>query len=88
MTSNETSRKPIKRTPRCETCNGKFGLIRHRFAHKQFCSKRCLDRYLVKEEAAAIQHGAVDRFFPKLGLAFGLIVANTLPLASSRSAVV
>jgi hypothetical protein len=21
-------------------------LIRHRFAHKQFCSKRCLDEYL------------------------------------------
>jgi len=73
MTSNETSRKPIKRTPRCETCNGKFGLIRHRFAHKQFCSKRCLDRYLV-----AIQRGVVDRFFPKLGLAFGLFARPVL----------
>ena len=78
MTSNETNRKPIKQTPRCETCNGKFGLIRHRFAHKQFCSKRCLDRYLVKEEAAAIQRGAVDRFFPKLGLAFGLFARPVL----------
>ena len=30
---------------RCDTCNGRFGLIRHRFAQKQFCSKQCLDRY-------------------------------------------
>ena len=78
MTSNETSRKPIKQTPRCETCNGKFGLIHHRLAHKQFCSKRCLDRYLVKQEAVAIQRGAVDRFFPKLGLAFGLFARPVL----------
>jgi hypothetical protein len=46
MKSVETNPKPIKPTPRCEICNGKFGLIRHRFAHKQFCSKRCLDEYL------------------------------------------
>ena len=31
-------------TTRCAICNGSFGLIRHRFAHKQFCSKRCLER--------------------------------------------
>ena len=30
---------------RCDTCNGRFGLIRHRFAQKQFCSKQCLDKY-------------------------------------------
>ena len=30
---------------RCYTCNGRFGLIRHKFAQKQFCSKQCLDRY-------------------------------------------
>ena len=50
MTSNGTSRKPIKPMPRCEICRGKFGLIRHRFAHKQFCSKRCLEQYLVKRK--------------------------------------
>jgi hypothetical protein len=27
---------------RCYLCNGPFGLIRHRFALKQFCSKQCL----------------------------------------------
>jgi hypothetical protein len=32
--------------PRCEVCKGSFGLIRHRLAFKQFCSKRCLDQYL------------------------------------------
>jgi len=50
MTSNETRRKPMKSTPRCDICNGKFGLIRHRFAQKQFCSKRCLNQYLVKRK--------------------------------------
>jgi hypothetical protein len=30
---------------RCEVCKGAFGLTRQRFAHKQFCSKQCLDRY-------------------------------------------
>ena len=55
-----------------------FLLVRHRSGPKEFCSKRCLDRYLVKEEAAAIQRGAVDRFFPKLGLAFGLFARPVL----------
>jgi hypothetical protein len=32
-------------TRRCDTCNGRFGLIRHRFSQKQFCSKQCLDNY-------------------------------------------
>jgi hypothetical protein len=30
---------------RCEVCKGAFGLTRHRFAYKQFCSKHCLERY-------------------------------------------
>jgi hypothetical protein len=30
---------------RCATCGGAFGLIRHRLALKQFCSKRCLEHY-------------------------------------------
>jgi hypothetical protein len=46
MTSKEPLRSKVK--PRCETCKGTFGLIRHRFAHKQFCSKQCLDEYLAK----------------------------------------
>jgi hypothetical protein len=31
---------------RCAMCNGRFGLIRYRLAHKQFCSKSCLDHYV------------------------------------------
>ena len=27
---------------RCYQCDERFGLIRHRFGLKQFCSKRCL----------------------------------------------
>jgi hypothetical protein len=30
---------------RCEVCKGAFGLTRQRFAHKQFCSAQCLERY-------------------------------------------
>ena len=33
---------------RCAICNGRFGLIRHRFSIYQFCSKQCLDDYLAK----------------------------------------
>jgi hypothetical protein len=36
--------------PRCEICNGSFGLIRHRLARKQFCSNRCLKQYLAKRK--------------------------------------
>jgi hypothetical protein len=39
----QTLRKPGMQ--RCYQCNGRFGLIRRRFALKQFCSKRCLDEY-------------------------------------------
>ena len=35
---------------RCEVCGGKFGLIRHRLAYKQFCSKHCLDEHLAKRK--------------------------------------
>jgi hypothetical protein len=30
---------------RCHQCNGRFGLIRHGFARKQFCTKACVDKY-------------------------------------------
>jgi hypothetical protein len=29
----------------CFQCNGRFGLIRHTFGQKQFCSTQCLNRY-------------------------------------------
>jgi hypothetical protein len=35
---------------RCAMCSGPFGLIRHRFANKQCCSKHCRDRYLVERK--------------------------------------
>ena len=35
--------------PHCAACNGRFGLIRYRYAHKQFCSRQCLERYLVED---------------------------------------
>jgi hypothetical protein len=38
---------------RCEICNGGFGLIRHRFASKQFCSQHCLDKYMAEREQQA-----------------------------------
>jgi hypothetical protein len=50
MKSDETNPRPNKPKPRCEICNGSFGLIRHRFAQRQFCSNRCLDRYLAKRK--------------------------------------
>jgi hypothetical protein len=35
---------------RCHQCNGRFGLIRRRFAFKQFCSKECVDKYKADSE--------------------------------------
>ena len=35
---------------RCYQCDGQFGLIRHRFALKQFCSERCLVNYRAHKE--------------------------------------
>jgi hypothetical protein len=29
----------------CYQCDGQFGLIRHRANRKQFCSKRCVEKY-------------------------------------------
>jgi hypothetical protein len=31
---------------RCAQCGGKFGLIRHRWYSRQFCSLRCRGRFL------------------------------------------
>jgi hypothetical protein len=40
---------------RCDKCNGRFGLVRHRFAWKQFCCKACLDRYLSDASREALR---------------------------------
>jgi hypothetical protein len=29
----------------CAHCHGKFGLVRHRWASKSFCSRKCLDQH-------------------------------------------
>jgi hypothetical protein len=31
---------------RCTQCDGSFGLIRHRWYSRQFCSKRCREKFL------------------------------------------
>ena len=50
--------KRLKPKPRCEVCNGRFGLIRRRLAFKQFCSKRCLDQYRAsrKHQPFSLKH--------------------------------
>jgi hypothetical protein len=50
MTSKEAQHKGGPSKPRCEVCNGNFGLIRQRLAYKQFCSRHCLDQYLAKRK--------------------------------------
>jgi hypothetical protein len=35
---------------RCQLCEGRFGLIRHRCALRQFCSKACLHEYQLERE--------------------------------------
>jgi hypothetical protein len=35
---------------RCHQCNKPFGLVRQRFALKQFCSKQCVQKYQVDTE--------------------------------------
>ena len=42
---------PQPRKPnRCHLCNRGFGLIRHRFALRQFCSKACVAEYRTTSE--------------------------------------
>ena len=47
-------------TKRCHSCSGPFGLIRHRFALKQFCSKQCLDQYKGNIESLGLSFQTVD----------------------------
>ena len=37
---------------RCHGCEGSFGLIRHRYSLRQFCSKECLHEYQLERERA------------------------------------
>jgi hypothetical protein len=39
---------------RCRQCEGSFGLIRHRYALRQFCSKECLHEYQLERERAVV----------------------------------
>jgi hypothetical protein len=51
LSSEPLQHRGIPGTKRCYLCNGRFGLIRHRFALKQFCSKQCMDQYKGKIES-------------------------------------
>jgi endogenous inhibitor of DNA gyrase (YacG/DUF329 family) len=33
---------------RCAQCGGKFGLVRQHWHQRQFCSKRCREKFLTK----------------------------------------
>jgi hypothetical protein len=35
---------------RCPICDGRFGLIRHYFWRTALCSRRCVDRFRVRQE--------------------------------------
>jgi hypothetical protein len=44
--SSETPGQRSALTPnRCYQCHGRFGLVRHRYALRQFCTKQCLERF-------------------------------------------
>jgi hypothetical protein len=45
-------RHGIGKSNRCDHCAGKFGLIRHTRASKQFCSMRCVDAYVSQLQAS------------------------------------
>ena len=49
---------------RCAHCAGKFGLIRHARAAKQFCSARCVEAYLRALPAKAADKRRVGAFTP------------------------
>jgi hypothetical protein len=64
---NAVSRAPtasrMPGTKRCYSCYGPFGLIRHRFAFKQFCSNQCLDQYKSNIEGPASRFKQCDTAF-------------------------
>jgi hypothetical protein len=62
MQHSSVSPPPPRPLGTCHECNGRFGLIRHRFALKQFCSKRCLQKYRIdSERKVGFSHKAIDR---------------------------
>jgi hypothetical protein len=40
---------------RCHQCEGSFGLIRHRYVLRQFCSKECLHEYQLERDRTVIR---------------------------------
>ena len=85
MSSDQIKSRPKK--PRCEICNGCFGLIRHRFAHKQFCSKRCLGQYLAvsKQRPSSLKQwldfSRTVAEHPTIAIAFGGALALVIIIA-------
>ena len=53
---------------RCDMCNGRFGLVRHRFGWKQFCCKACLDNYLSRTTHEAVSLQELARVFGSQGM--------------------
>jgi len=47
---------------RCHHCNGRFGLVRHRLAHRQFCSKACVAQYRADSAREASRFTAWTHF--------------------------
>jgi hypothetical protein len=43
---------------RCCHCQGRFGLVSHRYLRKRFCSKECLGTYKRKRAAAIRQRAS------------------------------
>ena len=62
--------KTAKPAARCAMCDGRFGLIRHRFTHKQFCSKSCLDHYLAIRKQKLLSTLQWTNFFRRASFAF------------------
>jgi hypothetical protein len=45
-----TGRRPALAPNRCYQCHGRFGLIRHRYARRQFCTKDCVERFRIDSD--------------------------------------
>jgi hypothetical protein len=67
---------------RCETCNCSFGLIRHRYAYKQFA--QVMPRQLPRQhQATGFQFQPMDRLFSRRSLVDQLNSADGSWMASS-----
>jgi hypothetical protein len=52
---------------RCNHCGGKFGLIRYPRSRRQFCSKACIEAYLVQVGAMLRDRAASLRAMGQAG---------------------